>query len=88
MARPKGSPKLGGRKKGTPNKVNAALKDMILGALHAEGGQQYLQEQARANPNAFLTLIGKVLPTEVTGPDGGEIGLSIKVAFVNAPARD
>ena len=52
-----------GRKKGTPNKVTATLKEMILGALDAKGGQKYLEQQADQNPTAFLQLIGKVLPT-------------------------
>lgn len=65
-----GSPKTGGRVKGTPNKVTAALKDMILGALDAKGGQAYLERQAEENPTAFMTLIGKVLPTTLVGdPD-------------------
>jgi hypothetical protein len=38
---------------------------MILGALHDAGGQRYLTQQARENPTAFLTLLGKVLPTTV-----------------------
>lgn len=66
----KGSPKgvkQGGRKKGTPNKVTKALKDMILGALDDVGGQAYLAEQALANPSAFLTLAGKVLPLQIQG---------------------
>lgn len=54
-----------GRKKGSPNKVTKSLKDMILGALDAAGGQQYLMDQAILNPNAFLTLIGKVLPSDM-----------------------
>jgi hypothetical protein len=36
-----------------------------LGALHDAGGQQYLTQQARENPTAFLTLLGKVLPTTI-----------------------
>lgn len=32
MARPKGSPKLGGRQKGTPNKVTVAMRKAILEA--------------------------------------------------------
>ena len=52
-----------GRKKGTPNKITADLKGMILGALESSGGQKYLEQQAQQNPNAFLQLIGKVLPT-------------------------
>ena len=71
----KGNPKTGGRKKGAPNKVNAALKDMILTALDESGGVEYLKAQAEANPNAFLTLVGKVLPMTVqgTGDDGAFI---------------
>ena len=60
----------GGRQKGTPNRLTADLKDMILGALNAKGGQRYLEEQAALNPVAFLTLVGKVLPMTLQGnPD-------------------
>jgi hypothetical protein len=59
--------KTGGRKKGTPNKTTKALKEMILGALDQAGGEAYLLQQARENPNAFLTLVGKVLPTTLAG---------------------
>ena len=38
---------------------------MILAALDEVGGHWYLVEQARANPSAFLTLVGKVLPMQV-----------------------
>jgi hypothetical protein len=55
--------KTGGRKKGTPNKINANLREMILGALSAAGGCDYLVAQAHQNPAAFMTLVGKVLPT-------------------------
>lgn len=40
---------------------------MILGALDKAGGEAYLEKQAKENPTAFLTLIGKVLPTQLTG---------------------
>ena len=50
-----------------PNKINADLRAMILGALSDAGGRDYLAKQAEASPAAFLTLIGKVLPTQVTG---------------------
>ena len=55
----------GGRQKGTPNKVTADLKAMILGALEQCGGQKWLETQMEANPTAFMTLLGKVLPTVV-----------------------
>ncbi len=56
-----------GRVKGVPNKTTAALKDMILQALDQKGGMDYLAKQADENPTAFLTLLGKVLPLQVTG---------------------
>ena len=77
MARPKGQKKLGGRKKGTPNKETKQLREMILEALDKAGGVQYLEKQADANPKAFLTLLAKVLPMQVTGEGGGP--LTIKV---------
>lgn len=65
-----GSPKgvkQGGRKKGTPNKMTGALKEMILGALEEAGGQKYLLSCAKKNPAAFMVLLGKVLPTTLVG---------------------
>ena len=65
--------KTGGRSKGTPNKTTATLKDMILQALDQQGGADYLYRQADENPAAFMTLVGKVLPMQVTGAEGGPI---------------
>lgn len=69
--------KTGGRSKGTPNKTTALLKDAILQAAEQAGGSDglvgYLKSQATANPGPFMTLLGKVIPTQVTGEDGGPI---------------
>lgn len=59
----------GGRKPGTPNKLTADVKDMILGALNAAGGVEYLTRQADENPGPFMTLVGKVLPLQLAGTD-------------------
>lgn len=71
-SRPKGCPKTpgSGRTRGTPNKITATLKDLILGALADAGGRVYLAEQAAANPIAFLALVGRVLPLQIK--DGGD----------------
>ena len=50
------------RRKGRPNKVPAALKDLILQPLAQAGGVDYLTRQAEKNPSAFLALVGRVLP--------------------------
>jgi hypothetical protein len=46
---------------------------MILGALDQAGGESYLLQQARENPNAFLTLVGKVLPTTLAGDQNNPV---------------
>ena len=59
--------KTGGRKLGVPNKNTQQIRDMVLGALVGVGGQDYLERQALENPSAFMTLVGKVLPTQLVG---------------------
>jgi hypothetical protein len=66
-----------GRPKGVPNKSTALLKDMILTALEGAGGVDYLQTQADDNPTAFLTLVGKVLPLQVTGDPNAPLSLTV-----------
>lgn len=72
-----GTPKTGGRKKGTPNKTTALLKDAILKAAENAGGPGglvgYLTMQAAENPGPFMSLLGKVLPMQMTGPGDGPI---------------
>lgn len=68
--RKKGCAKTGGRPPGGQNKMTRELKDMILGALDAKGGIEYLTEQAGVNPVAFMSLLGKVLPLTLANPAG------------------
>ena len=73
-----------GRKKGVPNKVTADIKAMVLGALDRAGGEEYMLDQAKNNPNAFLTLVGKVLPTQITGPNDGPVQVDAKYSGLPA----
>ena len=72
----------GGSRKGKTNKSTALLKDMILEALDNKGGATYLEKQADENPAAFMTLIGKVLPMQVTGADGDAVQVVTTVRLV------
>jgi hypothetical protein len=58
-----------GRPKGATNTMARTLKETILGTLDDAGGQDYLAEQARKNPAAFLALLGLVLPREPHADD-------------------
>jgi hypothetical protein len=71
-----------GRGKGTPNKTTKLLKDAILKAAEQAGQDiandedglvAYLKQQANDNPGPFMALLGKVLPTQVTGEGGAPI---------------
>lgn len=78
----------GGSRKGKPNKATAALKDMILTALEQAGGNEgsvgYLKTLATTNSSAFASLLGKVLPTQVTGEGGGPLTVQV-VNFADHP---
>lgn len=62
-----GLPKTGGRKAGTANKVTRELKEAILNAFVEVGGEKYLVTVAKKQPAVFCQLLGKVLPTQITG---------------------
>jgi hypothetical protein len=57
----------GGRKKGTPNKLTANVKACIMAAFADIGGKDYLVKVAKTDPRTFCALLGKILPTQVTG---------------------
>src|ERR1700682_5344274 len=65
--------KTGGRTKGTPNKVHAAVKEAIIAAFDKLGGEAYLVEVAKSDARTFCTLLGKVLPMQLTGAGDGPI---------------
>lgn len=66
---PKPGMKVGGRQKGTPNKIPASIKQMVLEALSAEGGVEYLRKQAKENPAPFLTMLAKIIPQQIANED-------------------
>lgn len=68
-----------GRPKGSLNKVNASLKEMILGALQDAGGESWLVRQAQENPVAFMALLAKLLPLELKQESAQPEPLTIRV---------
>lgn len=85
MARPKGLPKTGGRKKGTPNKSTAQIKAAIESAFsyleeHGDGFNKW----ALNNQDTFYTQIApKLLPVQLNHADNeGEKLEGFKVILV------
>lgn len=88
-------PRSPGRPKGSPNKTTALLKDALLKAAELAGATEespdgdlvaYLKARAIDTPGPFLALLGKVLPMQVTGADGGNLKQDVYVHIVR-PSR-
>lgn len=77
--------KTGGRVSGTPNKFTGDVRDMILGALEGVGGAAYLERQAKDNPAAFMSLIGRTLPKDIKL--GGGLKLEVNLVGVDRSAH-
>jgi len=75
-----------GRPKGIPNKNTGLIREMIAQALNDAGGVDYLVSRARdpKTASAFLVLVGKVVPVQVTGGDGGPVLNEIVIRMVDA----
>lgn len=73
-----------GRPKGSQNKTTRQIKDMVLAALEGAGGVKYLTERAKdpRTASAFLTLLGKVLPLQVAGHNGGPVDMTWRIEVV------
>jgi len=71
--------KRGGSRKGIPNKLTADVRALVITALERAGGVDYLVQQAHDNPPAFLALVAKIIPKEITGPGGGPLQTNVRI---------
>ena len=62
-----------GRKPGIPNAFTADIKAGVLEAFQKLGGPEFLVQVGRDHPTAFLGLLAKAMPMQVTGPNNGPI---------------
>jgi len=81
--RPKGQPKSGGAKKGSVHLHSRALKDAVYAVFHEMGGRNYLKKVAKENPPLFLSLLAKLLPTEIKA----ELGVNTRHFDLGAAMR-
>ncbi len=85
--------RLGGRAKGTPNRVTADVRQCILDAADKLGGCDRMVAWVQSSPEAekaFWTQIyPKVLPKEVHlgGQADNPLNVGIRVSFVSAKPR-
>jgi hypothetical protein len=93
---PKPGTRPSGRQKGTPNKITRSLKDAILMAAQEAGGGgedgmlEYFKSQATNNPNAFMGLVGRIIPLSVGGDKDNPLNHAhtLEVKFIEAPKSE
>ena len=77
-----------GRPAGVPNKTTRAANEAIAIAAEKLGGADRLVEWAQSDPvneRVFWgTIYPKLLPLQVSGEGGGDIGLTLAVKFIGA----
>jgi hypothetical protein len=78
VKRPKGTPKTGGRVKGTRNRVTTALLDAIHNAFEEVGGQKYLVKVAQEDPKTFCQLLVRAMPVNANFRLGTQEGDPIR----------
>jgi len=66
-----------GRPKGSANKLTRDIREAISQAFDKAGGVDYLVKQSRENPQAFLTLLGKIVPAEVKASLDGNLTVNV-----------
>ena len=62
-----------GRPKGSKNKISLSIKEALIESFQRLGGVDYLEEQGRKNPVAYLMLLKSIMPLQVSGVDGQPI---------------
>ncbi len=65
-----------GRPKGTPNKLTASAKEAFAFAFAESGGAEALTAWAQENRTEFYRLFARLIPTELSGPDGAGIPIA------------
>lgn len=84
--------KTGGRQKGTPNKVTRDIRQAVLDAVEAlgadgegtDGLRGWLMQLGGHKPEKLADLLGKIMPTQVTGEGGGPLSGEVRVTIVDA----
>lgn len=79
---------MAGRPKGSTNHQSKIIKEMLFEALDRAGGAEYLYNQSQTNPTAFMTMLGKVMPTQISGDDENPLTIIQRIERVVLDPKD
>ena len=82
--RKKGTPKTGGRVKGSKNKYTLSAKQRLDTAFEESGGVRAFTEWAKENRTEFYKIYSRTIPQEkqISGPKGDPIQVDVGIEFV------
>lgn len=66
-----------GRPKGAKNKLPSTAKEALQAAFQRIGDVDGFSAWAAANPDKFYPIWAKLLPTEITGPEGSALVVQV-----------
>ena len=65
-------------RKGSPNKLGARAKDNIAAVFNRLGGTSAMAAWAEENKTEFYRIYARLVPTQVTGEEGGPVKITIE----------
>lgn len=77
----------GGRPKGSKNRITSAVKDNIIRVFEDIGGHQAMARWAKANPDAFYNMYGRLAPKEVIADVESDLTVQL-VSYADDPPAD
>ena len=66
-----------GRPRGAADAMSLEVKEMVRQALDEEGGVEYLRQVARDHPQAFLSLLARLISTELKASIEGVVPMVV-----------
>jgi hypothetical protein len=66
------------RTKGSANTLKVTARDAVWKVFHELGGVQHMKRWATENPSEFYKLYARLVPTQVTGEDGGPVKITVE----------
>lgn len=66
-----------GRPKGASNKITRDIKEAVARAFEKVGAEDYLVKVAREDPKTFCSLLGRVIPLQISGDSESPLTIQI-----------
>jgi hypothetical protein len=61
-----------------PNKLSVNARDALWKVFHDIGGTKRMGSWADENPGEFYKLFSRLVPTQVTGEEGGPVKITVE----------